>query len=99
MGQKKQWHIPSWNKPSLEPRSLKAREGERGDDGLGACGCDKHAFGAGSDSVRIVYLYCNFCKKIIVASGDRFASVVSCEFFFLLGFGFLVFCFGILCWL
>jgi hypothetical protein len=31
---KKKWHIPSWNKPSLEPRSLKAQGGERGDDAL-----------------------------------------------------------------
>lgn len=31
---KRQCHIPSWNKPSLEPRSLKAQGGERGDDAL-----------------------------------------------------------------
>jgi hypothetical protein len=31
---KRQWHIPGWNKPSREPRSLKAQGGERGDDAL-----------------------------------------------------------------
>jgi hypothetical protein len=33
MGQKQQWHIPRWNKPSLEPRLLKAGR-ERGDGAL-----------------------------------------------------------------
>jgi len=33
MGQKKNWHIPRWNKPSLEPRSFKAGR-ERGDGAL-----------------------------------------------------------------
>jgi hypothetical protein len=97
---KRQWHIPSWNKPSLEPRSLKAQGGERGDDALALADATKSL----PVAVPVVMAWesciciANFLK-IIVASGDRFAFCGQLRIFFLLGFGFLFFFFGTLCWL
>ncbi len=90
MGQKKQWHIPCWNMPSLEPRSVKAREGGRGDDALALADATKTRLVPSSNGVRIVYLYCNFCL-IIVASGDRFAFCGQLRIFFPFGFWFFGF--------
>jgi hypothetical protein len=98
-------HLTLWNRKnnsifrvgiSLPLNLARCRQGrERGDDALGACGCDKNGFVASCDGVRIVYLYRRFFFNNCCVWRSVCFLWSDANFFF---FWVLVF-FGTLCWL